>query len=150
MRFWSDTPTPREIRSWLSQGKMLLIILEGKHGNQEAIATSEAAFIAFCLCILTERMETGDYYLEPEAPKKPVLTVEQSQALPEGKIRQAAMDEFASYRREMEYYANEKIFWDNATRAIKSRDGWLAYECLMERQDAEYEGIRISTPEVCK
>lgn len=154
MSFYSYTPGAQYIRKWFAKGDLLYVLLEDKHQNQEAILASEKGFADFCLRVLKDRMKSGAYYSNPNLPEnqpeKPSLTPEQAAALPEGKVKKMAMLEIDNYIQGIKNWEHQKSFWDDANKAIKNKDGWLAYECLMGRAQYQYEGIRISNPEVCK
>lgn len=152
--FYSYVPGGKHIRDSLAKGNLLFVLLENKHENQEFIVASEKGLLDLCLSVLKERMDSGDYYSDPNDPDnqpgKPSMTMEQAESLPEGRVKIAAMEEIASHKRAYAAFNREKDFWDDAHKAIQNNAGWLALECLVDRMEGQYEGIRISTPQVFK
>lgn len=136
-----EADTPRE-----PQAKRQALVAQEKHGTRVFDATTETALHKSALALVAERLKIGWYY-EPEEPKKPELTKEQVEALPEGKIRKEAKRQHRDYRQELEEHEEDVEFWQNVQTALETQDGALAWKCLQHRDDHEYEQVYLTTLE---
>jgi len=126
-----------------------VIVLKEKHGTRYYWALTREERNASALAILTERWNNGnsDYYYDPFKNKqesaKPELTLEQVNALPDGKIKQMALKEHnTSDRRRRQQLEAEELYLE-IKRAVEEEDGQLAWSALSWRGDYEYEGFYI-------
>lgn len=121
-----------------------LLILREKHGEGYYLINNDKKLFEVSLVILKTRFNEGWYYDpdESEIPKAS-LTKEQIEALPEGHVKQVAVREMNSIKREIRLYKESMKSYKNIKKAIKDSDGRMAYMCLMDRRDGEYEGFEL-------
>ena len=126
-----------------------IIVLREKHGTSYYWALTREERNASALEILTSRWNNGNshYYYDPFKHKnnapKPELTLEQANALPEGKIKQMALKEhnLSKHRSRQQLEAEEQYL--EIKQAVEDKDGQLAWSALSWRGDYEYEGFTV-------
>jgi len=96
----------------------------------------------FYIAILKERIKAG-YLYEPE-PKfleklDPKMTEEEINNLPDGLIKDTAINQLNSYRRYKEDYDEELQIWKDANHAIETNDGESAFLILNQTADYDYQ-----------
>jgi hypothetical protein len=120
-----------------------LLVFEEKHGNRYFYIPDDKTLAAAALKVLTERYEEGYWYYEPgEKPKAPDFTKEQITTLPES-MRPAAEKKLREYEAACRQYATEVEDYERIVKAVKTKDGKLAWKALYDRQDGEYERVKL-------
>jgi hypothetical protein len=71
------------------------------------------------------------------------VTGVQTCALPDGPIRKSALREVASYQRQIREYQGLKESWDNIHKAVKEKEGRLAWRVLRDYSDGEYQRVSL-------
>lgn len=140
----SGMPKPQRPRRPVVEEPSLLICHE-KHGDLHFHVPDEDAVFHTALDIVTKRLKAGHWYVNPKdyEPKNPGMTKEQAEALPEGPIRKAALQEIASHQRQIREYEGFKESWDAIHKAISEKDGRLAWQVLRDYSDGEYQRVSI-------
>jgi hypothetical protein len=94
--------------------------------------------------VLTGRAEDGYWYYKPEEPPKaPDFTKEQVASMPES-MRADATKKLQKHAEAMRYYDREVEDYNEIQKALKTRDGKLAWQCLRDRSNGmEYEGCSL-------
>lgn len=124
-----------------------VLVCEEKHGTRYLKAGTKEELLASCLKMLIERYNERWYY-KPEAPsKKPSVPLEQAQALPDGALKNMALREHDDYKRAQMYYEDDVAQFAVLEEAIKTKNGYLAYQALHHRRDYEYEGFEVHSLE---
>lgn len=126
-------------RPWKRQ----VLVAKEKHSTRVFDATTREALYASALTLLKERMDSGYYYEEPEAPAEPAMTIKQLEALPEGAIKRAGLREWEDRDEALQEYRREHASWLRMTKALEEKDGSLAWEALRARYDYEYEYVDL-------
>lgn len=119
----------------------MVLILHEKHGELHFHVPDESALFKIALDIVDKRLRAGHWYLDPKdyEPKNPGMTKEQAEALPEGPIRKAALDEIGRHQRQLNEYRWIKEGWETIQKAVKEKDGRLAWRVLRDHSDGEYQ-----------
>lgn len=110
-----------------------IIVLEEHHGIVYLDASTDVQLEKACLSILQCKWEDGWFKAigwQDEPPPQPPLTQEQTDQLPEGKVKDFALEEWASYQERLKIYNDEKKEMKLVEKAIKNQDGKLAYRLL--------------------
>ena len=140
-------------------GSEYVIVCKEKHSTRYHKASSKETFIASCLRILKERVEEPRWwYGETQTLSEfydymkkcdlvPSLTEEQTLALPEGKAKKAAQDEWKYYNKCLRKHNEHNEFILNAQEAVANGDGLWAYQLLEDRAVHEYEDFSIEEVE---
>jgi hypothetical protein len=129
---------------------MKVLIWKSKHGDLYYDASTSEALRASALEILKMNFEVGWYpsYTHPddsEWVKKPELSQEQIDDLPDGEIKEAAIKQAKDYHRSLaEFMENEK-FLTQVRKSLEENDGDLALSLLKRRNGYEYECFDIET-----
>jgi hypothetical protein len=126
-----------------------VLILREKHGTRYVSALTVEELHRAALAIVKQRAAEGWYPKATDYPKpqKPELTVEQSRALPQGPIRDAALQEWHNYRNKLQEHEGVADDIEKMARVLVSDDGALAWEFLDDRRDHEYEGFQLTALE---
>ena len=126
-------------------GRPSLLVLHEKHGDLYFHVPDEEALFKVALDIVAKRLRAGHWYLDPKdyEPKPPSVTKEQAEALPEGPVRKAALDELSSHARQVSEYRWIKEGWDTIHKAVEEKDGRLAWRVLRDHSDGEYQRVSI-------
>lgn len=122
-----------------------VLVLHEKHGDYYLNALTPEALCKSALSVLKGRMESGDFYNEPEyeKPQQPELSREKAYALPVGKVKDLAERQWIEYNRALRDYEEENKQYNDIKKAIENEDGRMAYQILCSRSDYEYERISL-------
>lgn len=125
---------------------MQILIERGKHGDQYHDASTPEAVAASSLAILTERWEAGYYYYDPG----PEPEWKGPGRADRDKLKELDKESWDSVQKRLKRFKNELRYWqqDNdlyqrIKKAVETKDGGLAWECLYDRSDHEYEGVEL-------
>lgn len=135
-----------------------LMIFTDKHSTSHYLCENQDAVGRACLMVLKERLDPryGDIqrnrtvYLHP-GPESEIyglqeeLSKEAAEALPEPYRKQALNVIKENAKRRAEWTQAVELF-KNAKKAIKTKDGDLAFLILLARRDYEYEGYTFEAP----
>jgi hypothetical protein len=133
-----------------------LFVLNGKHGSEFFLIRSEDDLWKASLEVLFRRVEEDQYIREPAAIpyalEEGELSKDEIEKLPEV-FRKQATDILRRNKQRREDHQHALIEWQNAERALREKDGVLAFTVLWNRKDAEYENfeledLRIPTGEI--
>lgn len=127
-------------------GVRVLVAVE-KHCRRYWVIENDQQLGLAALAILKGRHKDGYWYLKPEEPKKPSMTAAQVEALPAGRVRDAANEELRIYQREQRWFERESQQYADIQKAIKTKDGALAWQILKARRDYEYEELHLEQTE---
>lgn len=119
-----------------------VLVEHGKHGESYHHVPDDEALEKVALHILKERMKSGHFYYKPDEPKAPDFTKETIDSLP-ASMQEQARKKWESYVDELEGSKQDLAWFETAERALQEKDGRIAWKCLHERRDAEYEKISI-------
>ena len=125
-----------------------ILVVEEKHGSRYFDARTDDLLFAAALKLIGERMDSRYAFIvkpdEPEYEKE--LTDDQIRALPEGSSPRRVAEEIKkqNLRRRREY-DDELLWYDTAVKAVKEKNGKLAFSVLRHRQDYEYEGFTFAS-----
>lgn len=124
-----------------------VLICHEKHVKWYFYVDSDAALFAIALQILTARLKSKYYYYAPDADalKNPGMTKGDAERLPEGRIRDVALQQVHAYESKLREFKEAQLDWDELQSAIKEKDGKKAWQVLWSRSDSEYERITIET-----
>lgn len=123
-----------------------ILILEEHHGNRYFDVSTNEQLKKVCLFIVKDRYTRPEYQEwmddNPE-PVKPALSLEESQALPNGKVKDMALKEWEDYHRSLKRYTQHKRNVARIREAIQNEDDKLAYHILDYYRGWEDEGFEI-------
>ncbi len=127
-----------------------LLVCHEKHGNAYFYVPDEAALFEAALKILEGRHKAGYFYADPESgrPADPGVTRAQVEAMGQGHVRQEALKALQRHDDDVRWWKHLKEQWAEIQRALKERDGRLAWRLLRERSDHEYENVSVER--LCK
>lgn len=125
-----------------------VLVAKEKHSTRYMKALDRETLLASALKLLKERFKEGYWYYEPEKPtKKPSVPLEQAQALPNGALKNMALQEHEDVKHALAQYAYDLEVHESIKKAVKSNDGEAALEILLSRSDYEYEHIDLENLE---
>lgn len=119
-----------------------ILVEHGKHGDFYWDASTPEAVTAAALTILIDRWNTGYHYDEPESePERPATlpSVEEIKAIKDEDIRRVASKKHNRWKAEVRNNRIEREEYNLIKKAIEEKDGGLAWQCLQNRSDYEYE-----------
>lgn len=123
---------------------MRILVLEEKHGPFYFPAFTDEELYNSALTILKGRYQSGQwYFLDEYSLKEPYMSLSDVQLLPEGKLKTTALNQHLKYQKQKAEREEDQKHYNNILRAIKNKDGKLAWEILQYRSDFEYEAIRL-------
>lgn len=148
---------PNELRNDVSKridklfesGRPVLIIFRDKHEDHHSICLNRNELEMECLEWVWLRYHDDYYDVIPE-PTKPIITQEQSSAMPNCEAKQGALRDLLNYRTEL-YEHTETAYWGEMVNiALKNRDGVTAFAVLESHSDHQYNGFEIKKSEVIR
>ncbi len=121
-----------------------ILAFKEKHGTFHYDASTRDLFHKACLAVVKRRNGEGYWYTydQSEQPTVPALSKEAVAALPEGRIKTAALEEWTYYERRLKHLAGEKQETALLVKALKG-DGEAAADFLKARAKAEYETMEL-------
>jgi hypothetical protein len=141
---------------------MQIVIAEEKHATRYLDASDDQALARSALKLLTERLQAGYWYHEPEvlfepAPGEELLTQEQVDALPTQALRDQEAAKVTRAGRRGRAEQDYRRWYDEVKRFVETKDlsmvtvgrgrferlvpkVWLLLE---ERSDYEYESVEL-------
>ncbi len=127
-----------------AQANRYVLVAQEKHGTRYFDATTEEAAHKSALALLAERFKLKWYYGPGDAPKPPqgLPSADEIKAMPEGKLKHAALQMLNGYRRDCRDYEQAVEDYKDIQAAIKAKDGAKALKILRDR-DGEYESVRL-------
>jgi hypothetical protein len=136
-------PEPRKPRPAIEEPSLL--VLHEKHGDLYFHVPNEAALFKVALDIVEKRLRAGHWYLDPKdyEPKAPSVSKEQADALPDGPVKKAALQELSGHVRAVKEYRWIKEGWELIHKAVKEKDGRLAWKVLRDHSDGEYQRVTV-------
>jgi hypothetical protein len=127
-------------KDWSKQ----VLVAREKHGTRILNALTRKDCYASALLLLTERFTDSYWYHKPEPPSgKPELTQDQIEALPDGEVKDLAKKQWKRFEKRNKRYEDALVQYNEIVLAVESEDGKLAYQCLYDRADHEYEGVSL-------
>ncbi len=115
-----------------------------KHGERFLDATTEEAFHKSAVKLLRERLEENGYdYLKSDGLKKPDLTKEQVEALPDGDVKKTAQKQRREHLRALYQNAENDRLHKDIVKAVKEEDGPAAWDALERCSDGEYGQVEL-------
>ncbi len=122
-----------------------LLLCEEKHGTFRFHVPTRAAFHAACLSVVKRRNEEGYWYdYSSTAPVVPALNKTTVTALPDGRIKTAALEEWTHYEATVKRRKAEEKESALLAKALTG-DGEAAADFLALRKRGEYEGFEVVT-----
>ena len=123
--------------------KPSVLIFKEKHGSRYFSVTNDKELFAVALKVLTERFKDGYWYYAPGfTHTKPDFTEEQIKAMPLS-LREEAWKKFNAYKTAVRQYELERSDYDAIVKAVNTKDGKAAWDCLRNHNDGQYEGYEI-------
>jgi hypothetical protein len=142
----AETGIHRGVRQRRENLNGRILRIKEKHATRYFDASTVEKLHAVALAIVKERLKPDYAFItHPGEPSewydvKADLTDEQIAALPTEKLQQSAGSERSQCRRYRGEYTEALEVFEKARRAVKQKDGALAWEVLQDRSDHEYEG----------
>jgi len=124
-----------------------ILVAHEKHATRFFDARTDKALYASALKLIKERIDPEYGYIQDPGPMEEwvhveALSDEQIANLPES-YRLDALRKRKERNREILDWEKFKADYNDAKKAVKTRDGKLAFEVLKRRQDHEYENVEI-------
>lgn len=119
-----------------------ILVFSEKYGDRYFQVNSDEDLFKACLKVFRERVKDGHWYWFPPEPAKPSMTVEAIAALPEGRVKKAAMFEISNYPQEVHTWKRAMENKEQYNKAMGG-DGREAYYFLCSRVDHEYEHFNL-------
>jgi len=131
-------------------GSRQILVATEKHGTRYFDASTDEQLHRAALKLLAERKEMGWYY-DPKPPDDaaPELTEEQIEALPDGKVKDAAVQQHLKYKATIRRYKDEHAEYLRMEKALAEQDGRAAWVFLQVHADFEYEQVELVKLEDC-
>ncbi len=135
--------------------KHSVMVVEEKHATRIFDASSKEAIFRSSLILLKERMKSNSrFYCCPNDDYvnsyKPELSQTQIDALPDGNIKNEALNQVKRYNKIKKSFDADIEEWLNINKAIVDKDGEAAFIILETRCDYEYEGFHFTSLEGTK
>lgn len=125
---------------------MKIIVLKEHHGIVYLDASTPEQMDRACLSVLRARTATTEYKAwaaDIKEPEEPVISFEDSQNLPPGKVRDVALAEWSDYHKRYECYERMKRDMERTQKALDTNNGKLAYKILYDHRHHEDEGFEV-------
>jgi hypothetical protein len=120
-----------------------LLVFKEKHGERNFYIPDDATLFKAALKVLTDRFKEGYWYYKPEdPPKAPDFTKEQVASMPES-MRADATKKLMKHAEAMRYYVREVEDYNDAVKAVNTKDGRLAWQSLRNSSGGEYQGCSL-------
>lgn len=122
-----------------------LLLVEEKHSPSYFHVESEEALHLLALNILTARLTSGDWYLDPEKHGPPDPCDIDPQKIPEmpQSLRAIAEDTVRDHQHATREFVHDCEQFESIKKAAQEKDGTLAWKILQARADYEYETVRL-------
>lgn len=131
---------------------MRILVAKENHGDRYLDASTDEELGKSALKLLKERNALGWMYPEVNTLfgvlKEPDLSYDQAKALPDGEVQTMALRQWDSFQRKLQYREEYTRWYDRMKTAIRTDNGKLAWLCLQERRDYEYEKVRLEEVEL--
>ena len=136
----------------------LLIVLKEQYGNNYFLALNEEDFNNAIYKIVSDRYNEGYWYstiqeledeLKEEKEDSPEMSLEQVNALKDGKIKEVALREISSYGKRIRRIEKDINNLKILEKALKEKNYQKLYAFLCLRQSYEYENFDIIIPKMC-
>lgn len=135
------TSTTRPPRRYVTAAAVL--VLREKHDNRYFHIPSDEVLFEIALQIVKERKAPDmGYYYPPTKPDPCDLTEEGIKALPES-LKKDATRKWNEHVRETRAYNADLAEWESLLKALKEKDGRVAWNFIQSRGSAEYEGYEL-------
>lgn len=131
---------------FLTEKAPLILVEKQKYGENLYIINNITDLEKISLNILKYRVKNKYIYKPEKEYCKPSLTKEQIDCLPEGKIKIIAKEEYRDYLQNEKAYNVMLEEYNLANKALKEKNGKIAYDILWDRCFFEYEYIHIEYP----
>jgi hypothetical protein len=117
-----------------------ILIFREKHGSRYFDASTDELICKAALKVLTERLEDGYWYYEPEPPNKGgILTPNQIATLPTAALVNQETDKLIRYNQDFRQYEYDLQEFRDIKKSVETKDGLTAYKILRSRSCDEYE-----------
>jgi hypothetical protein len=126
-----------------------LLVFHEKHGERYFYVPDDHTLFTAALKVLNERHAEDYWYFKPDKPKAPDFTKEQVEAMPES-LQSGAMKRLLEYSNELREWENDSENYNNVVKAVETKDGRLAWQCLRDYSEGEYQRVsleRLESPE---
>ena len=123
-----------------------LLILKEKHCNRYFHVTNERTLFRIAIEVLRERYEEGWYQDDPRTPDGPGFVEAAMETLPQS-LRAAARQQLDGYKHDYKEWETARNFALRTKRALKDKNGRLAWTLLNERSGHEYEQATLQVYE---
>jgi hypothetical protein len=126
------------------KGKCILVA-EEKHGTRYFDAATKEILCKSALKLLKERYDQDYWYGPGKKPERPsdLPSNDDIKNMPDGILKKTAISMLKRYNSELQYFLQEEEFFENVKKAVDNEDGELAWECLYDHRDGEYQGVKL-------
>ncbi len=115
-----------------------ILVFEEKNGKRYFYVANDKALFAAALKVLRDRNRDGYWWSKPGKPTAPDITEEQIPNLPKS-LHDTAKEALAEYKEELRDYERDVAI----QKAIREKDGKMAWRLLYARRHAEYETVEL-------
>ena len=125
---------------------MRILVLEEKHGTFFLNASTSPKLNRAALSVVKARLHPDwGYYYEEDPPESINITQEDIDKLPDGRGKETLKRQLEQYKKAFSHYERDRQDYEDAKRAVKTKDGKLAWQLLANRSNRgyEYEGVHL-------
>lgn len=123
-----------------SKRRPVIVVFREKHADAKFACLDRGDLERVCLSVLWDRFHAGYYEVDPE-PAPPPISREEVDAMPDGGIKTAAIEEWKQYDRERSWHRETAERMELVAAALRERDGAAAFAVLEACSGGEYEGF---------
>jgi len=123
-----------------------VLVFEEKNGKRHFYIENDEALFATALKVLRERNKDGYWWYKPKAPEALDITEEQIPNLPKS-LQDKATEALKEYKEALRAFERDDREYQAIQKAIREKNGQMAWQLLYARRKAEYEAVEIETCE---
>lgn len=136
----------RQIDKLFELGRPVIIVFREKHSDIKFACLNRNELEHICLDKLWERYHMGyycDFGDDSQPPNPPPVSKDFIETLPDGVIKDAAVQEWKSYEAKISWSKEENEQLKLVETSLRERDGTTAFAILRDHEDGEYEGFEV-------
>ena len=133
----------------MEDDSMRILVLKEKHSTVFLNASTVPKLHKAALSVVKSRLHPDwGFYYEDDPPEFLNLTQSDIDKLPDGHGKEALKRQLEQYDKDLSDYDRNKQDYEDAKRAVKTKDGKLAWELLASRSNSRYEYEEVYLEEV--
>jgi hypothetical protein len=120
-----------------------VLVVKEKHGTWYIYVPDLETLYRRALGLLTNRLESGYWYVECLKPVSPGFTLKEVEAFPEGTIKSLALRQLKDYEETLKNWEEEAADFADLKKAVEDKNGKRAWDTLKRRSHYSYEEVAL-------